>query len=781
MTLYRDSTRMKKISLMAAMIYLISISLNFSQNTYADTHPETTYTMPDIIASTDLSQADNIEKILSSEELKRDLRAFARSLTQSDIVKQSLFNRIALLSLRDELDHINETVTQSNLGVEFIHYQLFHQTCLALKNKTRTQPAFADETQGLQGLIAHQFERLSDEEFVQMSLALGWSVPNAERYVVNVYKQLQGKRLLSQSDMMNIAVNTHLYHVLNTVIPVANKVIKQEQDRRFIIQPDVLITLENDIELSATIVRRRDQKMPNTTALQFTIYADEKAHIKTAMHAAAHGYIGMVANSRGKRSSSNAIVPWEHEGEDAAALIHWITKQQWSNKNVVMYGGSYNGFTQWATAKHMPKGLKAMAPYVAANLITGLPYENNIALTGNFQWPLYVTNNKMVDNSVYNDWQRTNAVISELYTSGRPMVDIDDIANRPSPWLQKWLAHPEDDAFYQRMVPHQEEYKAIDVPVLTITGYFEGGQISALNYLNEHYKYNDQANHALLIGPYNHWSAQNKPRSHHGNYKLDPVALEKDTEEVVFAWFGAKKPTLVQSKVNYQVMGANEWRFADSLRELNQHTVSFYIQKNTPNKMQTYSLGRVVPLRSQQYIEQVIDLADRSEQRNLAPRQVIGSRIDKQGGIQIETDVFEQDMELTGAITGYFDIEVNKHDVDIGFNYYEVTRNGEVFHLNNYRSRASYADDMGSRRLLAPHKKRRVPIVNARFTSKLIEKGSKLVLVLNVNKNMDAQVNLGTGKAVNHEDISQAGEPLTLKWYLSSQINLPLKPWVKSE
>ena len=777
---------MKKISLMAAMIYLISISLNFSQNTYADTHPETTYTMPDIIASTDLSQADNIEKILSSEELKRDLRAFARSLTQSDIVKQSLFNRIALLSLRDELDHINETVTQSNLGVEFIHYQLFHQTCLALKNKTRTQPAFADETQGLQGLIAHQFERLSDEEFVQMSLALGWSVPNAERYVVNVYKQLQGKRLLSQSDMMNIAVNTHLYHVLNTVIPVANKVIKQEQDRRFIIQPDVLITLENDIELSATIVRRRDQKMPNTTALQFTIYADEKAHIKTAMHAAAHGYIGMVANSRGKRSSSNAIVPWEREGEDAAALIHWITKQQWSNKNVVMYGGSYNGFTQWATAKHMPKGLKAMAPYVAANLITGLPYENNIALTGNFQWPLYVTNNKMVDNSVYNDWQRTNAVISELYTSGRPMVDIDDIANRPSPWLQKWLAHPEDDAFYQRMVPHQEEYKAIDVPVLTITGYFEGGQISALNYLNEHYKYNDQANHALLIGPYNHWSAQNKPRSHHGNYKLDPVALEKDTEEVVFAWFdhllkGAKKPTLVQSKVNYQVMGANEWRFADSLRELNQHTVSFYIQTNTPNKMQTYSLGRVVPLRSQQYIEQVIDLADRSEQRNLAPRQVIGSRIDKQGGIQIETDVFEQDMELTGAITGYFDIEVNKHDVDIGFNYYEVTRNGEVFHLNNYRSRASYADDMGSRRLLAPHKKRRVPIVNARFTSKLIEKGSKLVLVLNVNKNMDAQVNLGTGKAVNHEDISQAGEPLTLKWYLSSQINLPLKPWVKSE
>ena len=76
--------------------------------------------------------------------------------------------------------------------------------------------------------------------------------------------------------------------------------------------------------------------MPNTTALQFTIYADEKAHIKTAMHAAAHGYIGMVANSRGKRSSSNAIVPWEHEGEDAAALM-LCTKIKVSLNSVIIY------------------------------------------------------------------------------------------------------------------------------------------------------------------------------------------------------------------------------------------------------------------------------------------------------------------------------------------------------------------------------------------------------------------------------------------------------------
>jgi len=766
---------MKKISLMSVMIYSVIILLNVLQNTHAANTAE--YTIPALILEADLSDADNAAKILSSEKLKGDLRSFAESLNKDDIDQQSMFNKVALLSLREDLAAINRNILQQNNTLEFFHYQLFHQTRRSLRDMSAPQQGFSDNAHDL---IKSHIEKLNDEEFVQISMALGWSVSAAKDYVFNVYKQVQEKPLHSRDDMINIAVNTHLYHVLEAIIPIANTLVKSEQKRRFIIQPDVLVKLNDGIELSTTIVRSRGQIKPSNTALQYTIYADEAAHIKTAMHAAAHGYIGIVANSRGKRSSSNNIIPWEFEGKDATQLINWITEQVWSNGNVVMYGGSYNGFTQWATAKHMPSGLKAMAPYAAANLITGLPYENNIALTGNFEWPLYVTNNNTVDNSIYSDWQRTDNIVNELFTSGRPMVDIDKIAKKPSPWLQKWLAHPEDDIFYRNMVPHRDDYERINIPVLTITGYFDGGQISALHYLNEHDKYNSNANHSLLIGPYNHWSAQNKPRSHHSNYKLDPVALEKDTEELVFAWFdhileGKKKPTLLQNKVNYQVMGANEWRYADSLQDLNKQTISFYIQQANPNKMQNYRLDRVPSLHPERFIEQTIDMADRTEQRNLASWPVIKNSIDKQGGIQIETALFEQDMELTGAITGFFDIAINKKDVDIGFNYYEVTATGDVFHLNNYRSRASYADDMGKRQLLVPNEKRRVPIVNARFTSKLIKKGSKIVLVLNVNKNTQAQVNLGTGKPVNLEHISEAGEAINLKWFLSSQINLPLK------
>ena len=134
-------------------------------------------------------------------------------------------------------------------------------------------------------------------------------------------------------------------------------------------------------------------------------------------------------------------------------------------------------------------------------------------------------------------------------------------------------------------------------------------------------------------------------------------------------------------------------------------------------------------------------------------------------------------MALAGEITGHFSIAVNKKDVDIGYNFYEIDKDGKVFHLNNYRSRASYAHDMANRKLLTPGAKTHIPVINARMTAKLIEKGSRLAIVLNVNKNRDAQVNMGSGKDVSEETVEDAGEKLTIQWFNDSEIRIPLMAW----
>jgi predicted acyl esterase len=85
------------------------------------------------------------------------------------------------------------------------------------------------------------------------------------------------------------------------------------------------------------------------------------------------------------------------------------------------------------------------------------------------------------------------------------------------------------------MVPYKEEYSKINIPVLTITGYYDDGQISALHYLREHYRYNKRANHYLIIGPYDHFGAQRGGVPVLRDYSVDPVALI-DTREITYQW-----------------------------------------------------------------------------------------------------------------------------------------------------------------------------------------------------------------------------------------------------
>jgi predicted acyl esterase len=170
-------------------------------------------------------------------------------------------------------------------------------------------------------------------------------------------------------------------------------------------------------------------------------------------------------------------------------------------------------------------------------------------------------------------------------------------------------------------------------------------------------------------------------------------------------------------------------------------------------------------------------MSDRQNHHNAQEWQVIQKELNEPNGLIFVTDTFTYPQELTGSVTGHFALAINKKDVDIGFKLYELKANGETFALARYISRASYANDMSHRQLLTPNQKTIIPIVNSTMTSKLIEKGSRLVMVLNVNKNSGAQVNMGTGKDVSEETIADAGEPLEIKWFSDSEINIPLKRW----
>lgn len=279
---------------------------------------------------------------------------------------------------------------------------------------------------------------------------------------------------------------------------------------------DVLIKTRDGATLSATLALpdpRPAERMP--TIMVFDIYTNPEKQKAQAEEFAARGFAGIVADARGKRLSPDPIVPYEHEAQDTHAVLDWIVKQPWSDGKVGMIGDSYLGFTAWAATKHPHPALKGIAVSAAAIPGLGLPMHNNVFLSANYQWAFYVTNNKLLDDAVNDDNQRLRNLARNWFMSGRPYREIDAVDGTPNPLLQRWLTHPAYDKYWQAMVPYKKDFARVNIPVLTITGYYDDGQISALHYLKQHLAYGRNPEHYLVIGPkgYCRWSTNSRQRA----------------------------------------------------------------------------------------------------------------------------------------------------------------------------------------------------------------------------------------------------------------------------
>ncbi|WP_293309282.1 CocE/NonD family hydrolase [Pedobacter sp. UBA5917] len=542
----------------------------------------------------------------------------------------------------------------------------------------------------------------------------------------------------------------------------------------YLINDSVMIKTRYGVTLSALVVRKKGmQRLP--AALFYFIYSNADRSLKEAKYAADHGYVGIVADARGKRLSPDQIEPYEHETQDVNAVIDWIINQPWSDGRVGMYGGSYSGFAQWAAAKHLHPALKTIVPYVAAIPGLGLPMENNIFLAANYQWAFYITNNKYTDDAVNNDNARWRSMRNKWWESGAAYNKIDSVDGTPNPWLQKWLSHPDYDTYWQSMVPYQQDYKQINIPILSITGYYDDGQISALEYLREHYKYNPSAQHYLIIGPYDHFGAQIGVIPKLRGYEVDPNALI-NTREITFQWLdyilkGGKKPVLLKDKINFEVMGTNKWKHAPTLEKMESEHVRFYLDRIAGKEM---VLSDHKPAK-ETFMHQEVNLANRTSFYNdYYPNPIIKKELDTTNGLFFVTKPFKQTVSVSGKLQGALKAIINKKDMDVGLSLYEITPEGEYFQLSYFLGRASYAKDMSKRELLIPGKLASIPFYRSRMFSKQLKKGSRLLLVLNINKNPFSQINYGTGKDVSKETVKDAGAPLEIEWSTGSYIDLGL-------
>jgi uncharacterized protein len=544
----------------------------------------------------------------------------------------------------------------------------------------------------------------------------------------------------------------------------------------YVVDENVLIKTPDGATLSAFVVRPRDESRKLPAALQFTIYAEPSA-ISKAIAAFNRGYVGVIGFTRGKWQSPDSVVPYEHDGADARAVVDWISRQPWSDGRVGMYGGSYNGFTQWAAAKRLHPALKTIVPYCPNDPGFGLPMTNNVFVAANYAWAFYATNNKQLDDATYSDAKRWQDLPWNWYRSGRPYREIDKVDGQPNPWLQRWLNHPAYDDYWQSMTVSGKEYAALDIPVLAIDGYYDDGQNNAVRRLQEHYRFRPEAEHYLVIGPYDHRGSQaaTKPPTLRG-YGIDPVA-HLDTLDLTFGWFdyifkGANKPELLKDKINYQVMGANAWRHARSIEKMSTGVLKLYLEGARDGAFHRLSRSKPPKLGA---LTSIVDFRDRTTvSANTYPGEIVTSDLGLEQGLAFISEPFAKPVSVNGLFSATVQVRINKRDLDLAAVLYEVMPDGKYFHLSYTVQRASYAADMSERQLLTPNQIETIKLANTLLVSRQLSKGSRLLLVVDVNRGPFAQVNYGTGKDVSDESIADAEEPLRVEWFNDSYVEVPV-------
>jgi|HubBroStandDraft_6_1064221.scaffolds.fasta_scaffold01158_2 putative CocE/NonD family hydrolase len=640
-----------------------------------------------------------------------------------------------------------------------------HAKALEIENKVTFADAFTSS-------YRETMRRLDAHDALTVAGWLG-TPPSVYRDALQkAFDQFRARDSVDESEAIELIwkyVTFDAHRTFGALVVLLNA---EDDHRRYTTESGILIQTAGGASISVSVIRPTDLNKPMPALLEFTA-RDAQNYSKES---AAHGYAGVVAYTATKRKSAAGIDPFELAGADAREVIDWIAKQAWSDGRVGVYGDGYSAYAPWAAAKKMPKALKAIATSASVVPGIGLPMEGNIFQNSAYGWSLQMTDASRVDEADPADAPEWRALNEKWYRSGRRYRDLGRLYGMPNPVFIRWLNHPSYDAYWQNFLPYRQQFAHIDIPVLTMTGYFAASAPGDLYLFTQHRRYNPHANHTLLIGPYDETMIRAGAPADLRGYQLDAVALV-DFNELRFQWFDhvfkdSALPAELSDRVNYELMGANEWRHAASLEAMADGSLRYYLDAAGSGANRHLSLRKKS---NDTFVPQNVILVDRRDAAWTPPTDLISKSLAPRFATIFVSEPLSKATAFSGLFSGRLDFEVNKMDLDLNITLYEQLANGDYVRLFSptYEVRASYAQDRVHRHLLKAGERQELAFKSERITSRQLQAGSRIVLVLSVAKRPDREINYGTGGDVSEESIADGKTPIMIRWYSDSYLDIP--------
>ena len=353
----------------------------------------------------------------------------------------------------------------------------------------------------------------------------------------------------------------------------------------------VKIPMRDKVELNATLyLPKTPEGSASKTPAIFTLtpYISDSYHARAA-YFAARGYAFALVDVRGRGNSGGEFEPFANDPRDGHDVVEWLAQQPFCDGKVTMWGGSYAGFNQWATAKEFPPHLGYDRPVASAHPAIDFPSFNNVAYLYDMQW-LTFTSGRSGQGNLFGDSKFWRTKYLDAYKKHIAFKTLDSFIGNPSPNFQRFVKHPTRDAYWDAMVPTREQYQKIALPILSITGQYDGDELGAITYYREHMANASpeaRARHFLIIGPWDH-AGTRTPTDEVGGIKFGPGALV-DLNNLHRQWYdwtmkGGAKPDFLKDQVAYYLLapgnsGDNgEWKYEKSLEALTANPRTFYLE-----------------------------------------------------------------------------------------------------------------------------------------------------------------------------------------------------------
>jgi putative CocE/NonD family hydrolase len=521
----------------------------------------------------------------------------------------------------------------------------------------------------------------------------------------------------------------------------------------------VKIPARDGVKLNATVFTPHGQKQPLPVIFTFTPYIGD-SYTDRAMYFAKHGYVYALVDVRGRGNSGGEFEPFVNEGRDGYDVVEWLAKQPYCNGKVTMWGGSYAGFDQWTVLKEFPPHLATIVPAAAAHPGVDFPFQYNIFAPYDLQW-LTFTSGVTGNGSLFGSSSFWGSKAREMYMSHLAFQDFDKLVGNFSTVFQKWMKHPAPDAYYDAMVPSPEQYKKMSVPILTITGHYDGDQPGAFTFYKRHMQYGTaeaKANHYLIIGPWDHPGTRT-PKAEVGGLKFGQASVldlnKLHTEWYDWAMRGGPKPQFLKKRVAYYVVGAEEWKYADSLESISNAKKILYLRStgaagdifHSGNLADTPSGGAASDSWTYDPLDTRPGGAEPDDEPNgLTSQKAVLNLFGE--GVVYHSELFDEATEISGFAKLMVWLQMDVPDTDLEADLYEILPDGGSVALTGATMRARYRESPREAKPVPAGKIEKYVFDNFTFFSRQVAKGSRLRLVIRSMNSTGAEKNYNSGGVV---------------------------------